>query len=70
MKGKIIMLSAASLVTVGAALHTGHEPPADGVCPLGKIMHSKQATVSTATNQHAEKPASTDSKEAIASAKN
>ena len=64
------MLSAASLLTVGAALHVGHEPPADGVCPLGKMMHAQPAKVSTATNQHAETPASTDSKEAMANAKN
>ena len=64
------MLSAASLLTVGAALHVGHEPPADGVCPLGKMMHSKQATVSTASIKHAETPVSTDSKEAMTNAKN
>lgn len=45
MKGKIVMLSAASVLTLGAALHVGHQPPADGICPLGKIIHGKQSRV-------------------------
>lgn len=48
MKGKIVMLSAASVLTLGAALHVGHQPPADGICPLGK---SFTATIESCRKQ-------------------
>ena len=70
MKGKIILLSAVSLLTVGVALHVGHEPPADGVCPPGKMMHSKDAKVATAAEQKAEAHLSGTAKDAAANIKN
>ncbi|BBQ06707.1 MULTISPECIES: hypothetical protein [Bacteroidota] len=60
MKGKIVMLSAASVLTLGAALHVGHQPPADGICPLGKIIHGKQSRVAESNKKAIEFNAATE----------
>ncbi|RTZ46122.1 hypothetical protein EJ377_16725 [Chryseobacterium arthrosphaerae] len=54
------MLSAASVLTLGAALHVGHQPPADGICPLGKIIHGKQSRVAESNKKAIEFNAATE----------
>ena len=51
MKGKIVMLSAASVLTLGAALHVGHQPPADGICPLEKSFTANNRELPKATKR-------------------
>lgn len=41
MKAKVILVAVGAALAVGIALHIGHEPPKDGVCPLGKAIHGK-----------------------------
>jgi hypothetical protein len=41
MRSKIILIALGAALAVGAAFHISHEPPKDGICPLGKVIHGK-----------------------------
>ncbi|MDP2388566.1 MAG: hypothetical protein Q8M29_19495 [Bacteroidota bacterium] len=41
MKAKVILVAVGAILAVGIALHISHEPPKDGICPLGKAIHGK-----------------------------
>ncbi len=41
MKSKVILVAIGAALAAGIALHISHEPPKDGACPLGKIIHGK-----------------------------
>jgi hypothetical protein len=41
MKTKVVLIGLGVLLVAAAALHLTHQPPKDGMCPLGKAIHGK-----------------------------
>jgi hypothetical protein len=41
MKTKLTLAAIGAALAVAIAMHVGHEPPKDGICPLGNAIHGK-----------------------------
>lgn len=41
MKTKLTLAAIGTALVIAIAAHVGHEPPKDGMCPLGKAIHGK-----------------------------